>query len=147
MTEQEVLSIYEKVISTSGGGDSGVLNINGIRSILGFLDDDLYYPEMEDKLTHLVYGFCHGHFFMDGNKRIALTLGAYFLFKNGDHWKALIFFKQMEAIVYHVAAAHIDKDLFHEIIESFLKESDYSESLKLRIAEAIGSDDDNNCED
>jgi death on curing protein len=43
----------------------------------------------------------------------------------------------MEIISYHVAASNIDKELLHEIISSILNEADFSEELKLKIANAI----------
>jgi len=45
----------------------------------------------------------------------------------------------MEIISYHVAAINIDKELLYEIIESIVNEADYSEELKLKIANSIAS--------
>lgn len=74
----EALNIYGKMIDASDGGFEGVRDEGGIRATLDFVQNDLYYPTFVDKLTYLMYRFCSGHFFNDGNKRIALTLGAYF---------------------------------------------------------------------
>lgn len=74
----EALNIYDKMIDASDGGFEGVRDEGGIRATLDFVQNDLYYPTFADKLTYLMYRFCSGHFFNDGNKRIALTLGAYF---------------------------------------------------------------------
>lgn len=74
----EALTIYGKMIDASDGGFEGVRDEGGIRAALDFVQNDLYYPTFADKLTYLMYRFCSGHFFNDGNKRIALTLGAYF---------------------------------------------------------------------
>ena len=73
----EALNIYGKMIDASDGGFEGVRDEGGIRAALDFVQNDLYYPTFADKLTYLMYRFCSGHFFNDGNKRIALTLGAY----------------------------------------------------------------------
>lgn len=43
----------------------------------------------------------------------------------------------LSSIVYHIAAARIDKELFRRIIESFMLGIDYDEELKLDIARAI----------
>ena len=75
----EALNIYGKMIDASDGGFEGVRDEGGIRATLDFVQNDLYYPTFANKLTYLMYRFCSGHFFNDGNKRIALTLGAYFL--------------------------------------------------------------------
>ena len=37
-------------------------------------------------------------------------------------------------VSYQLAAGRIDKKLLHEIIDSILKEEEYSESLKIKIA-------------
>lgn len=133
----EAIEVYHKTIEKSGGGFMGVRDDGGISAVLNFIQNDNYYPTFAEKLSHLVYGFCSGHFFDDGNKRIALTLGVYFLHKNGYHWEACVFMSRFESIIYHVAASRIDKDLLHRVVHSFLCEKDFDESLKLDIARAI----------
>ena len=96
---EEALSVYAKMIDASDGGFDGVRDEGGIRAALEFVQNDMYYPNFSDKLCSLVYKFCSGHYFNDGNKRIALTLGAYFLYKNSYVWQATIFMRQMESIV------------------------------------------------
>lgn len=136
---EETLDVYRKMLDASDGGFEGVRDKGGILATLDFLQNDLYYPDFADKLCFLVFNFCSGHYFNDGNKRIALTLGAYFLHKNGYPWQACIFMRQMESIVYHVAASRIDKDLLHRIITCFMKGQDYDDELKIDIANAIGN--------
>ena len=75
----EVLNVYSKMIDASDGGFEGIRDEGGIRSTLDFVQNDLYYPTFVDKLTYLIYRFCSGHFFNDGNKRIAATLFLWFL--------------------------------------------------------------------
>lgn len=134
---EEVMEVYTKTIDKSGGGLGGVRDEAGIRSMIDFMQNDLYYPEFVDKLTYLVYSVCAGHLFSDGNKRTALTLGVYFLIKNGYPWQACTFMRQMEAIVYHVAASNIDKDLLHRILQCFMAQQDYDEELQMDIARAM----------
>jgi len=104
---------------------------------LDFVQNDLYYPTFADKLTYLMYRFCSGHFFNDGNKRIALTLGTYFLHKNNYYWHACICMRTLESIIYHVAASNIDQDLLLRIVNSFMTSKDYDEELKIDIANAM----------
>lgn len=136
-TYEEVLSVYASTIEKSGGGFSGVRDEGGIKAVIDFVQNDLYYPDFTAKLTYIVYRFCTGHFFNDGNKRISLTLGAYFLHKNGHNWAALNFMKRMEAIVYHIAAGNISNDLLNPIMLAIVECEDFSESLKLDIYNAI----------
>ncbi len=70
----EALNIYGKMIDASDGGFEGVRDEGGIRATLDFVQNDLYYPTFADKLTYLMYRFCSGHFFNDGNKKAGLLL-------------------------------------------------------------------------
>ena len=135
----EALTIYGKMIDASDGGFEGVRDEGGIRATLDFVQNDLYYSTFAEKLTYLMYRFCSGHFFNDGNKRIALTLGTYFLHKNKYYWHACICMRTLESIIYHVAASNIDQDLLQRIVDSFMAGEDYDEALKLAIAKAMNN--------
>jgi death-on-curing family protein len=134
---EEVLNVYEKTIEKSGGGFSGIRDKGGIESVLDFVQNDLYYPDFTSKLNYLVFRFCSGHFFNDGNKRIALTLGVYFLHKNGHFWAAVQFMQRMEALIYHIAASRIDDDLSLRIMHYIVDCQDFGEEVKIEIAHAI----------
>lgn len=133
----ETLEVYRKMIVASDGGFEGVRDSGGILATLTFIQSDMYYPTFTEKLSYLIFKFCSGHYFNDGNKRIALTLGAYFLHKNDYPWEACTFMRQFEAIVYHIAASHIDLDLLLRITQAFMEGKDYSEELKIDIANAM----------
>ena len=133
----ELISIHGKMIDKSGGGTLGVLKDGNIHAILEFVPNDDYYPSFVEKLTYLVFSFSDGHCFIDGNKRIALTIGAAFLLHNGYYWAAKTFMAQIEPIVYHVAASVIDKPLLQRIMICIIDGTDYDEELKIDIANAI----------
>lgn len=84
-----------------------------------------------------MFSRCRGHFFADCNKRISITLTLYFLVKNGYMYLAKTFMERMEAIGYHVAAGHIERDLLTEIMKCIVNDEDYSESIKLELIEAM----------
>jgi death on curing protein len=134
---KEVLDVYISTIEKSGGGFSGIRDEGGIRAVIDFIQNDSYYPDFITKLSYLVFRFCSGHFFNDGNKRVALTLGAFFLHKNGQNWAAVTFMQRMEAIVYHIAAGNINEELLLPIIQCIVECTDFSESLKIDIANAM----------
>ena len=138
ITYDEALVVYSKTVAASGGGLQGVKDEGGIRKVLVFVQNDSYYPTFAEKLTYLVFGFCTGHYFEDSNKRVALTLGVWFLVHNGYYWHAYNFMQCMEAIIYHVAAGHIDKDLLLRVINCYMANEDYPEDLKLELIHAIG---------
>ena len=133
----EALSIYYKTVEKSGGGMVGVRDEGGIRSTLDFVQDDLYYPEIADKAAYLMYSLCKGHYFADCNKRISITLTANFFLKNGYMYLLKNFMEEMEAIGYHVAAGHIDRDLLTEVMRCIVNDEDYSESIKIELMEAM----------
>ena len=116
---------------------SGIRDEGGIQSTLEFVQDDLYYPTIEEKAAYLMFSLCRGHYFLDCNKRISITLTLYFLLKNGYMYLAKNFMQEMEAIGYHVAAGHIDRDLLTDVIRSIIKNEDYSESTKLELLHAM----------
>ena len=80
-----------------------------------------------------MFSLCRGHFFADCNKRISITLTLYFLLKNGYIYAARTFMEEIEAIVYHVAAGYIGRDLLTKVIRALIDGVDYSESVKLEI--------------
>ena len=84
----DALEVYRKTVAASGGGLQGVKDEGGIRKVLDFVQNGLYYPTFVEKLTYLVFGLCTGHYFEDSNKRVALTIGVWFLVHNGYYWHA-----------------------------------------------------------
>ena len=133
---KHAINVHGDIIKKSGGS-AGILNAGLIESILEHIQNDLYYPEVENKLTHLFYAINKSHAFNDGNKRSSIALSAYFLEINGWDFIVSKFIIEMENIAVHVADNRIDKDLLFEIITSLLYEGDYSEELKLKIIESI----------
>lgn len=135
---EQALKIHKKTIDKSGGGDYGYINEGYLESALELIKNDDYYPEFEDKLTHLIWSINKNHSFSDGNKRLSITLGVQFLSLNGYLYCLKRFLFEMENISYHLAAGHISKDLLQNLIHSFLEnEEDFSEHLKLELLIAI----------
>ena len=61
-------------------------NREGMEKLLGVLERaqmDAYYPTLLDKATHLLLSINKGHFFSNGNKRLALVVATTFLTING----------------------------------------------------------------
>lgn len=139
-TFDQVKQVYDKTIEKSGGGLSGIRDEGGILATLEFVRNDDYYPSFTDKLSYLVYGFCHGHYFLDGNKRIALTIGVFFLLQNGYYCAAQNFMEKVEAIIYHVASGKIDRELLNEVLICVVNGFDYSDELKIDLAHRISDE-------
>ncbi|MDZ7793058.1 MAG: Fic family protein [Spirochaetia bacterium] len=137
---ENALEVYHKTIEVSGGGSDRILDIGRLESILAHIQNDTYYPEFVDKLTHLFFCSNKFHCFEDGNKRIAISLGAQFLILNGYVFVVSRFIREMENISYHLAAGKIDKDLLREIIQAVIYDNMDDEKIKLKILEAIRRD-------
>lgn len=140
ITVEQAIETHKQTVEKSGGGDTAALNTGQLGSVLDHIQNDDYYPTFEEKLTHLFWGACKFHCFTDGNKRIAVSLGAQFLLFNGYLRLASKFIPYMENISYHVAAGRIGKELLHKIICALLDGKEEEESLKLEIYNAIRDD-------
>jgi death on curing protein len=141
--DTEHAKITHDTIINISGGIQGIIDLGRLDSIIDQIKNDDYYPEFEDKLTHLVYSVNKGHCFNDGNKRTSIALGAFFLEVNGLDVLVNKFIIEMENIAVEVADNLIDKALLNEIITSILSESEFNESLKLKIINVLdpkGSD-------
>jgi death-on-curing protein len=56
------IAVHAWIIKSSGGL-AGNKDIGQLESPLKHIQNDLYYPEMEDKLTHLVFSINKNHAF------------------------------------------------------------------------------------
>ena len=138
ITLEQAKIIHQKTIQYSGGGTCEHLDLGRLDSVLEHIQNDDYYPNFVDKITHLFFCTCQFHCFADGNKRLAITLCAQFLLLNGYMAIAKDFFRVMENISYQVAAGKIDKNLLHKIMQAIMDQtSDLDEELKLEIYHAI----------
>ncbi len=134
---EKAIEVHKKTVEVSGGGTTEHLNMGQLDSVLENIQNDIYYPTFESKLTHLFFSACKFHCFADGNKRIAIVLTAQMLLMNGYMYCVGSFMHEMENISYHVAAGNIGKDLLGEIITAFINESLDEEEIKLKIYHAI----------
>ncbi len=141
LTLDQAIEVHRKTVEVSGGGAMGHLDLGVLDGVLEHIQNDDYYPEFEDKLTHLFFSACKFHCFQDGNKRIAITLCAQLLLLNGYLYCAGTFIRDMENISYHVAAGRIDKVLLRDLITATLADELDDEELKLRLLLAITQED------
>ena len=138
ITLEQAEVIHRKTIQYSGGGTYEALDVGRLDSVLEHIQNDEYYPNFVDKLTHLFFCTCQFHCFADGNKRLAITLSTQFLLLNGYLGIAKHFMAVTENISYHVAAGKINKELLHRIMEAIMDGTyDKDEELTLAILNAI----------
>ncbi|QYG05073.1 type II toxin-antitoxin system death-on-curing family toxin [Janthinobacterium sp. PAMC25594] len=130
------IAVHDWIIANSGGR-SGMENEGLLESPLQMIQNELYYPELEDKLTHLFYSINKNHAFSDGNKRSGIALSAYFLQLNGFGHVVKRFISETENVAVWLADNIIDRDLLRQILCGLIYEEEYSEELKLRILAAL----------
>lgn len=135
-TVEYAVKTHDKIIEISGGAH-GIKDIGHLESILTHIQNDDYYPELEDKLTHLVFSVIKNHSFTDGNKRSSIALGAFFLELNGMDSILPKFITEMENFTVYVADNRIEKELLFEIISSIIYEDEFSDELKIKIINAL----------
>lgn len=136
---EQAKEVHRLTVEKSGGGSCDAINIGYLEMVLEHIQNDLYYPDFIDKLTHLIWSINKNHAFSDGNKRLSITLALQFLSLNGYLYCIQRFLFEMENISYHLAAGHIDKELLYRLVTSFLEnEVDFSEDLKFDLLMAIG---------
>jgi len=140
LTLEQAIDVHQKTVEVSGGGAMGHLDLGPLEGVLNHIQNDDYYPSLEDKLAHLFFCACKFHCFQDGNKRIAITLCAQMLLFNGYMYCVSDFLHDMENISYHVAAGKIDKDLLRDLIAATLVDAMDDETLKLRLLGALTAD-------
>lgn len=130
------VGVHDWIIETTGGL-SGTKDLGQLSSVLDHIQNDLYYPTFEEKLTHLVFSVNKFHAFSDGNKRSSLVLGAYFLEVNGYDYCIQKFVQEMENIVVWIAEGRVSKDLLRKLVTSLIMDDDYPEELKLELFLAL----------
>ena len=53
LTLEQAIEIHAKTVEVSGGGAMGHLDVGKLDSVLHHIQNDIYYPTFEEKLTHL----------------------------------------------------------------------------------------------
>ena len=114
ISSEQAKSIHKTTIEVSGGGIDEVIHFGQLESVLQNIQNDDYYPTFVDKLTHLFFCTCEFHCFQDGNKRLAITLSAYFLLLNGYMSVAENFFRLRKILVIKLPQGRLAKIFFTE---------------------------------
>ena len=60
------IEVHDWIINESGGMH-GINSLGLLESPLEHIQNDAYYPTIEEKLTHLVFSIIKSHAFNDGN--------------------------------------------------------------------------------
>lgn len=132
------IQVHDKIIGSTGGLQ-GMKDEGHLCCILDHIRNDNYYPELEDKLTYLMYSINKSHVFLDGNKRSSIALCAYFLQINGFHDLIPGIVIRLEDIAVWVADNKISRELLKDIFYSLLYEDEYSEELLLKLSRSVGA--------
>ena len=122
VSKEQALKVHEAVLAKDGGS-AGIRDINLLESALAapratFGGQSIMTDPAEVAAAYLYY-LCNNHAFVDGNKRVALTVCLVFLRLNGigtqpdgPKW---------ETLVLDVAASVIDRPTTTERLRSLLQ--------------------------
>ena len=137
-TYGDLLNKHNEVIRKSGG-TIGVFNENLLRGFIEFIQNNVYYPSFEEKLSHLVFSIAKNHGFCDGNKRTAIIAGAFFLELNAfDQFIIDAFIKNMEGIILLTVQGFINKEQLCQIIYDLIYNGKMSEKSQMIYVEILG---------
>lgn len=89
--------------------------IGYLESVLDNIQNDICYPTIADKATHLFFSICKLHPFIDGNKRATIAITNTFLGENNI--KINLMSIKWAKIVIKVAENIISKEALLEIIQ------------------------------
>ena len=92
-------------------------------SALTQIQNDKFYPEFLDKITHLMFACIKFHPFLDGNKRSAIYLANAFVEFNCSELLPNDFYQKLENVVVDVASDKINKDELKGLLDGILKSS------------------------
>ena len=86
LSTETVIAIHEELINKIGGGhgvrDEKLLDMS-VNSPYHTFDGNDLYPTLVEKAAHLAFSLIKNHPFIDGNKRIGVTVMIIFLRSNG----------------------------------------------------------------
>lgn len=127
---------HDQIIEKTGGL-LGIPRKSELEGLLAFIQDDSFYYEFEEKLTHLVFSLVKNHYFADGNKRSSIAIGAYFLKVNGYSAIVSRFIPDMESVVLCVADSIISKKQLASIIRDLIIDGEIGEVNKLLVINSV----------
>ncbi len=135
-TKESALKLIEKMLIQTGNS-LVIIKLEKLDGPLEFVQNDTYYPSIEDKVAYIMYSFNTNHCFIDGNKRASVVLASFLLEINGYDFIVDSFIKRIENFAIYIADGKVDKEFLTEIIRSLIYEDDFSEELKIRIVNKI----------
>jgi death-on-curing protein len=105
LSVEQVLFLHDRLIEETGG-EHGVRDLGGLESALArpkaAFGDTEFYPDIMSKAAVLMDGLTRTHAFIDGNKRISISIAALFLQMNGYRLTATN--SELEEFAIHVTA-------------------------------------------
>lgn len=117
---EEAIELHDEILEISGG-KKGYNNISlgYLTSALEQIKNDIFYPSITEKVTHLMFSCIKFHPFLDGNKRTSIYLAMIFLDFNGVDVQD--FAQKMEDVVVDVAENKINKEGLLEILKKIVE--------------------------
>jgi len=125
ITTEEIIEVHNKLIQATGGShgirDMRLLESSVMSCTQTFGSEELY-PTVIEKASRLAFSVCKNHPFIDGNKRVAVTVLLVVLRMNG----VTLSFTQQELITLGlgIADGSIDYDNIIEWVRDHIQKYD-----------------------
>ncbi|CZE47043.1 type II toxin-antitoxin system death-on-curing family toxin [Campylobacter geochelonis] len=122
LTLKQAIEFHEQIIATSGGlGGYNEIQLGYLDSALKQIQNDDYYSDFIEKLTHLIHSCIKFHPFLDGNKRTSIQLGRAFIEMNFPGADIDDYYLNMEDIVVGVAEGKIAKESLYKKLQEMVE--------------------------
>ena len=142
ISAEEIILFHDRLLRVTPGV-AGMPDPGRAEAIMYRVLNKIEYEGVTDvwrlAAMHLL-AISRGHIFNDGNKRSAISLSIYFLNINGYDYCTSNFIEVMENYVVWVADNKIGKELLLEIITSLINDVSLSNSIKLKVINALNDD-------
>lgn len=115
-TKESALKLIEKMLVQTGSS-LVIIKPENIDGPLEFVQNDIYYPNIEDKVAYIMYSFNTNHCFIDGNKRASIVLASFLLEMNGYDFIVDSFIRRIENFAIYIAERKVDKEFLTEVYQ------------------------------
>lgn len=116
------MTLHQQMIEAMQGlKEVNPQQIELLESALQQIQNDDYYPNFIDKLTHIVFACVKFHPFLDGSKRTALLVARTFIVMNYPKILLENFYQNLEDVVVAVAEGKTTKEELREILQNLLR--------------------------
>jgi len=134
-----IIRIHNSVMKKTNQENKGLLQDKDVSQTSDHVQNDFYYPDVYSKLAYYMFSLLMNHYFVDGNKRVALGVIKLFMVLNGIHVPS-IFLDTIEAAIMMVASSMVGKEFLQSYFEMIISGVP-DETVQLKIFNYLSNSD------